>query len=99
MKASIDYEFLPHLSVYGTYGFVRDAFQVNGLPEHRRMLFYQRRAEAGLRFMPIENVAARVGVGYGWDGSYRYGWDFRKDKLVEDISDGAYLHATVEVKF
>ena len=99
LKASIHYEFIKNWSVYGTYGYVRDAFHVDGLPHDHRLLFYQRRAEVGVRFAPVENFTFKVGIGYGWDGSYRSGFDFRKDKLIADISDEPYLHAGLEWKF
>jgi hypothetical protein len=98
-KASIAYEVLPHIFTYGSYGFVRDAFEVDGLEHNRRLLFHQQRAEVGIRYVPIENFTAKVGIGYGWEGSYRSGWDFDRTKLVQDVSDGALLHVGLEWKF
>ena len=96
---AVAYEFIPHFFAYGSYGFVRDAFQTDGLEHNRRLLFHQQRAEIGLRYVPIDNFTAKLGIGYGWEGSYRSGWDFDKTKLVQDISDAPYLRAGVEWKF
>ena len=54
LRLSVGYEFIPHWTVYGTYGYVRELFRVDGLPERKHLLFYQRRAEIGVRFTPAE---------------------------------------------
>lgn len=99
LRASIGYEFIPHWTVYGTCGYVRNLFRIDGLPERKHLLYYQRRAEIGVRFTPCENVNFKAGIGYGWDGSYRSGWDFRKSQQIADISDVPYLRMGLEMKF
>ncbi len=49
--------------------------------------------------MPIDNLTAKVGIGYGWDTGYSTGWDFRKSAVAGDISDEPYLRAGLEWKF
>jgi hypothetical protein len=99
IKLAGAYEFIPHFFAYGSLGFVRDSFHVDDQAKDRRLLFHQQRAEIGIRYVPIENLTAKIGLGYSWDGAYTSGWDFRKSTAVENISDTPYLRAGVEWKF
>lgn len=99
LKVGVSYEFLKGWSAFGTYGFIRDAFEIGDLPKDRRLLFYQRRAEVGLQFSPIANFTLKVALGYGWDGSYRSGFDFNQSSLIANVSDEPYLRGGLEWKF
>ena len=98
-KASAGYEFIKGFTLYGSYDYIRDAFREEGLGKDRRLLFFEKRAELGLRYHPIDQLTAKIAVGYGWDGTYRSGWDFRNTRLVADFSDEPYLRGGFEWKF
>lgn len=98
-KTSAAYEIGAGWSLFARYDYIRAAFETPGLGKDRRLLFYDRRAEAGVKFSPNQNMNFIVAAGFGWDGSYRRGWDYRRDQLVADFSDEPYLHADFELRF
>jgi hypothetical protein len=98
-KLSVGYEFIKHFTAYGRLDFIRDAFHADGLPSDRRILFYEQRVEAGVRYSPDQHLIFKVGLGYSWDGSYSSGWDFRKGTIIEDFADRPYIHGGLEMKY
>ena len=99
LDADVGYEFLPHLQVYGGFQTRRDAFHVAGIPDHRRLLYEQRRTEVGLRFQPKKLVSFVVAAGYGFDGEFRTGWDDQRTHRFLRFSDEPYVRAGFELKF
>lgn len=99
LNADVGYEFLPHLTLYGGYETRREAFHADGLPEHRRLLYLQRRVEVGLRFEPDKLIHFVLAAGYGFDGEFRTGWDNDNTRRFLRFSDEPYLRAGLEVKF
>lgn len=99
MDADIGYEFIPHWTVYGGFQTRRDAFHIAGLPNHRRLLYQQRRTEVGVRFQPAKVVSLVVAAGYGFDGEFRTGWDDQRTHRFLRFSDEPYVRAGFELKF
>ena len=99
LDADVGYEFIPHWTVYGGYQTRRNAFHVAELPDHRRLLFLQRRVEVGVRFQPGKHLAFTLAGGYGFDGEFRSGWDLQRTHRVLRFSDEPYVRAGLELKF
>lgn len=99
IRVNIGYEFLRHLTAYGLFDYSRDAYHVSNLPKDRRLLFFQYRLEAGIRYQPIRQVSVGLGAGYGFDGQFRSGFDFQRTHAVTDFSDSPYVRGEVEVRF
>lgn len=99
INVDVGYEFIKHWTVFGGFESRRDAFHVAGLQHNRRLLFLQRRIEAGIRFQPIDPLTFTLAGGYAFDGEYYSGFDFRKTHRVTGFSDEPFVRAGVELAF
>jgi hypothetical protein len=100
LRLDIGYEFLPHWTAFGRVRQQRDAFFIDGLVEnHDRILFEQRRAEAGIRYEPCKAFHADIALGYAWHGEFSQGFDSRDTDEIADISDEPYLRAGLELRY
>lgn len=99
-SATVAYEVVDHFSLFGSVDNVSHNFFVDGLVEnHDRLLFSQRRAEAGVRWEPRDGVRMNLALGYAWGGEFTVGFDQRDSDLVADISDEPYIRGGLEVQF
>lgn len=100
LRLDIGYEFIPHWTAFGRVRQQRDAFFIDGLVEnHDRILFEQRRAEAGIRFEPSDAFNADIALGYAWHGEFSEGFDSRDTNEIADISDEPYIRAGFELRY
>ena len=107
VRLDIGYELLPTVTLFGRVRQQTEGFYVDGLPEnHDRILFEQRRAEAGVRFEPASKggpgpstVSIDLAVGYAWSGEFSEGFDSRETDEIADVSDEPYVRAGVELRF
>jgi hypothetical protein len=99
LNIDVGYEFVKHWTVFGAFESRRDAFHVAGLGHDRRLLFLQRRIEAGIRFKPTDQLSFTLAGGYAFDGEYYSGFDFRKTRRVTGFSDEPFVRAGVELAF
>jgi len=99
MRINVGYEFVKHWIVYTRYDYERDAFSVSGLGKDHRLLFFDRRAEVGVRFAPDQHLALKLGIGYSWGGDFTSGFDFRSDNRLADFSDTPYLRGGLELRY
>ena len=97
--ARAEYKLSPQWKVVGTFEQRQDAFSVDGLDDHDRLLFQQRRAEVGLRWQPWENTSLLVAGGYAFGGEFSIGFDQRDSDLVADIPDEPYVRVGFERSF
>jgi len=97
--ARVDYEVVKHVSLYGSFANVQDAFHVADLGSNRRLLFSQQRIETGVEFSANDHLMLRVAAGYAFDNRFQRGFDFdNPDKLV-NFGDAPYAHAALELRF
>jgi hypothetical protein len=96
--AVANYRFAPHWSVFGRFDTRREAFHLEELGS-RRLLWEQRRLEAGLRFSPREQFDLTVSAGYAFDGRFETGWDARDTDTVAELSDEPYIRVGLETRF
>jgi hypothetical protein len=99
LRVNVGYEFVHKWTVYGMWDYSREAFHVSNLPRDRRLLFFQYRAEAGVRFTPIPQLTAGVGVGYGFDGQFRSGFDYQRTHYVAEFTDEPYIRGEMTFRF
>jgi hypothetical protein len=100
LRIDIGYEVIPHWSIFGRARQQREAFFIDGLVEnHDRIIFEQRRAEAGIRYEPCAAFHADIALGYAWNGEFSQGFDSRDTDEIADISDEPYLRAGLELRY
>ncbi|HYO08195.1 MAG TPA: hypothetical protein VER17_04425 [Tepidisphaeraceae bacterium] len=98
-EARAEYKMSPNWTAYGALEQRQEAFSVDDVPGRDRLLFQQRRAEAGVRWTPWEHTSLFVAGGYAFGGEWSTGWDQRESDLVADISDQPYVRFGFERRF
>lgn len=99
VQASIECQIIDRLAAFGQLRSRSEAIHVTGTPDHQRLFFRQRTAEAGLRWNPLEWLGVEVAGGYAFDQEFTSGWDVRDDDSVRDLSDEPYLRAALHLEF
>ena len=95
----VDYRVVGGLNVFASLDQRRLAFEMDELPDHDRLLFEQRRAEAGLRWEPREDMALIVAGGYAFGQAFETGFDFRETDEVAELSDEPYARIGLDLRF
>jgi hypothetical protein len=100
LRVDVGYEVVEDVVAFGRLRQQAEGFFVDGLPEnHDRILFEQRRAEAGVRYAPTDAVNVDLAVGYAWGGEFSEGFDVRETDEIADVSDEPYVRAGVQLRF
>ncbi|HZL35555.1 MAG TPA: hypothetical protein VFC78_09620 [Tepidisphaeraceae bacterium] len=99
LHLSAAYNVVDHWWAYGSFDTLLDAFRVSELRGNRRLLFSQRRVEMGVRYSPCDRLTFKLGAGYGFNGGFRNGWDYRGANSLIDFSDVPYIHGGLELRF
>jgi hypothetical protein len=101
VRLDIGYEVIPHVTLFGRTRQETEGFYVDGLGQnYYRILFEQRRAEAGLRYSPDEHLNFDVALGYAWGGEFSSGFSTRSStREIADISDEPYIRAGLELRY
>lgn len=99
-SATVAYEVVDNLSLFASVDNVSHNFFIDDLPSNNdRLLFTQRRAEAGVRWEPRDGVKMNLALGYAWGGEFTVGFDQRDSDLVADISDEPYVRGGIQIEF
>jgi hypothetical protein len=101
-SAKVDYDLIPRgkLGVFASLDSRRSGFHSNALRHgDDRILFFQRRAELGLRWTPAARVNLLVAGGYAFGQELTTGCDTSDDHHLADLGDRPYLRVGVEVGF
>ena len=101
IRLDIGYEIIPHVTLFGRSRQETEGFYVDGLGEnYYRILFQQRRAEAGVRYSPDEHLNFDLALGYAWGGEFSSGFSLRSSTHeIADISDEPYIRAGIELRY
>jgi hypothetical protein len=101
VRLDVGYEVIPHLTIFGRTRQETQGFYVDGLSEnHYRILFQQRRAEAGVRYSPDDHLNFDLAIGYAWGGEFSSGFSLRSTtREIADISDEPYVRAGLELRY
>jgi len=94
--ARLEYKLSPQWIAYGALEDRQEAFHIEGLPAHDRLLFEQRRVELGVRWQPWEHTSLHIAGGYAWGGDFSSGWDLRDSDHLADFSDEPYFRVGFE---
>jgi hypothetical protein len=97
--ARLQYELASKWTVFGAWETRREAFSVDGLSNHDRLLFQQRRAEVGLLWKPLKHTSFQLAGGYAFSGEFSAGFDGSDSELVADLSDEPYVRVGFERQF
>jgi len=101
-SAKVDYDLVPRgkLGVYGSLDSRRNGFHTNTLRHgDDRILFYQQRAEVGLRWTPAPKVNLLAAAGYAFGQELTTGFDTSDDRKLADLGDRPYVRVGLEVGF
>jgi len=93
------YQFIKHWTVFGAFETRRDQFYITELHGHNRLLYGQKRAEAGIRFDPRPELNFNIAVGYAFSTDFRSGWDYRTTNPYLYASNVPYVHIGCDLKF
>ena len=99
LDARVDYQVMKKFGIFAEYARRTEAFNVEGLPGDRRLIYEQKRAEAGMRWEPIENASLIVAGGYAFDQEFNVGFDTRHAPNVAEPSDEPYVRVGFEVRY
>ena len=97
--ARLEYKLSPAWSVIGLLEQRQEGFAVDGIDDHDRLLFQQRRAEAGVRWKPWEHSSLLLAGGYAFGTEFSVGYDQGDSTEVADISDEPYVRLSFERRF
>jgi hypothetical protein len=95
----IGYQFIKHWIVFGGFQTRRDQFIIQALPGHTRLLYGQKRGEAGIRFDPLKYMNFTVAFGYAFATDFRKGFDYRDTQPFFNASNVPYIRLGLDVKF
>ncbi len=95
----VTYKVSDSLSLFAAYQRRNDVFVTSGLPDNRRLLFSQERAELGLRYELTGQTDLVVAGGYAFGQEFDVGYDVRDPAGLRDLDDSAYIRAGVELRF
>lgn len=98
-SGDVSYEFIKHWRVFGGLQTRRDQFYISQLHGHTRLLYSQRRVEAGIRFEPIKQLTFSASLGYAFSTDFRRGWDYRSSSRYIYVTDEPFVHVGLDVTF
>lgn len=99
IDVTLRYKLVEPLSVYGQFAGRRHAFVLEGLDRRDRLIYFQRRIEAGLRFSATEQFSAVVAGGYAFGQYFEQGWDTRDADELFEPSDEPYLRVGLDLRW
>jgi hypothetical protein len=101
-SARIDYDLVPRgkFGVFASLDSRRNGFHSNTLRlGGDRILFYQQRAELGLRWTPAARVNLLLAGGYAFGQELTTGFDTSDDRKLADLGDRPYVRVGLQVGF
>lgn len=96
----VAYDVSKQWTVFGRFETRSTGFHLDELEaSNDRILFHQRRAEAGVTWNPKPMVRVLVAGGYAFEQEFTVGWDSREDEELAELDDAAYVRFGVEVRW
>jgi hypothetical protein len=77
----------------------RDQFWIPELPDHKRLLYLQRRVEGGVKWDPFAGLHFTAAIGYAFSTDFRFGWDYRNTGPYLYASNEPYIRFGLEYRF
>ena len=99
LDVRLEHKLAGNFTVFGNFERRQEAFSVDGLSNHDRLLFEQRRAELGVRWKPWEHTSLTAAGGYAFGSDFSIGFDQRDSDKVADVSDEPYFRVGFERRF
>lgn len=99
LDADIGYEFVKHWTAFAAFESRRNAFWIQELRDHHRLLYSQRRVELGIRWQPTPGLNFSIAGGYGFSTDFRNGWDYRHSTRYLYASDEPFVRFAAEFRF
>ena len=94
--ARVEHHVAGNVTIFANLEQRQEAFNVDDLDDHDRLLFEQRRAEVGLRFQPWEHTSFLMAGGFAFGSEFSVGFDQRDSDEVADVSDEPYFRIGFE---
>lgn len=99
-EASIAYKATENVQIYASLQSQSEAFAWDDLANSSdRVLFFQTRAELGVRGVFNDSFSFHVAGGYAFRQQFEVGWDSRDTELLAELSDEPYARVGFELKF
>jgi hypothetical protein len=96
----VDYGLIDSLGVFASYAARLEAFHFDDLPTGSdRLIFLQRRVEAGVRWSPMTDANLIVAGGYAFSQEFNVGFDTRDQDRVAEPSDEPYVRFGFEFRY
>jgi hypothetical protein len=99
IDATVTWQVLEQLAIFGGFHNRYDAFFIDGLDKERRHFFRQRSVEAGVRWSPCRNIDLSLAGGYAFDQEIEVGFDARDTDSVVEFSDEPFVRIAAEMRF
>jgi hypothetical protein len=98
LTARVDYTIVKGLGVFAEYASRQEAFHWDELSSgNDRVIYDSRRAEAGVRWTPVEWLDLIVAGGYAFSQEFNVGFDTRDQDRIARPSDEAYVRFGFEL--
>ena len=95
----VTYQLSDSAQLFGSYQIRQDAFYISNGPDHRRFLFSQQRAEAGVNYSLTERLELVVAGGVALDQEIDVGFDTRDPAGLRDLDDSGYIRVGVVIRY
>lgn len=96
---NVTYMFTKHIGAFVDLETHRDQFWIPQLPDHKRLLYLQRRVEGGVNWEPLKGFHVTGAIGYAFSTDFRAGWDYRTTTPFLYASNEPYIRLGVDYRF
>jgi hypothetical protein len=98
--ARVSWQLAKPISIFGRFQSRENAFRLNQLEAtNDRLIFHQRRLEAGVFWSPYKFLNLLVAGGCAFNQEYTIGFDTRNDSNLARIDDTPYARLSIEFRF
>ncbi len=100
VDANVDFSVSQHFGVFTSFMMRWLPYHYDALPNNAdRVIFEDRRLEAGVRWSPVDQVDLTGAIGYAFSQEFNVGFDTRDEDRLAKPNDVPYLRFGVDVKF
>jgi hypothetical protein len=87
------------VSIFASYRDDTKAFHAPSLRDNQRLFYDFHRVETGVRYEPVPSASFSATVGYGFQQSFKTGFDERDLSHLSSIPDGPFLSVGIRISF
>ena len=98
-EAKVNWKLADQWELFARLDSRQQAFNLDELDNHDRLLFKQRRVEAGVTWSPAQSVSFTLAGGYAFGQEFGIGFDTRNDDELLSLDDAPYVRGAFELRF